>query len=1092
MTRDGADVFLFDSGFKSDELKLKCGWRRLPFKDLSVPECLNLIRGRNWLKNSLFDANTFNWKPAFGDVEGIRVGVDYAPDFSLEHGHTAFLEQDNAVEPDFSKSRLEYVCPEWGSRLPVTPGQNYSFVAGVGLARAIGFAFIEFHDEQGMTVSKQRLRVNVGHVGGTELSGYAPIRLDARAPATAKTATVGIGIDSYANDQSGITTSYFFWVRPAFGAQERANGMEWSKPPSNIDALIRACSVAKDEVPDIKRCSIDPFSLDEGDNDLEVIESIEGSSIEKLPINIPVSSSRMRIEADGPYISLDYQHPGPINLLVYVDGEIDKVLTHNFADDGGRSLSPSEKYYDNVPHHLAVVDADNLMVLGETFIHIASHTSPWEAFQQYVHGSGEIENDPLSSQRFHSTIEWLRQLSVKDGNHSPQHLSWLQKMIPSLEKVLRIGFGNNRNFPVLRFPEVEKPDISIVVPVHNKFAVTYHCLAGLLLSFNDASYEVIVVDDGSKDRTKDLEKYVEGIKIHRNSSATGFVRACNAGAELAEGDYVFFLNNDTELTYRALDELVDTFKSFDNVGAVGSKLLFANGRLQEAGGIVWSSGNPWNYGRGESAKDPRFNYARDADYLTGAALMITKELFDQLEGFSSEFAPGYFEDTDLCFKVRAAGYRTVYQPLSQVIHFEGQTSGTSTSGSGMKRYQEINRPKFKRKWSHVFRTHGEEGHEPQAEKDRYIVGRILMIDAETPRPDNDAGSYAAIQEMKLLQSFGYKVTFLPTNLAYMDRYTESLQRMGIETLFHPFCLSTREFLQERGHEFDAVYITRYYVAQQNLEMVKEYAPQAKLLMCNADLHFLRQMRAAVIKTGDAAKAEIEAAMRVRDDEIAMMSAMDVTLSYNDVEHSVIFSHAPEAAKVVKAPWVAEVQPTPASFKEREGICFLGGYGHPPNREAAMYFVDMVMPELTKRIPDAKFYVYGSRMPEDMKSLKINNVEFVGFCEDLFEMYNQHRLFVAPLMTGAGIKGKLISALGHGLPTVASPIAAEGTKLRHGLDCMIAETVDEWIDCVAEAYTNQGKWESLSKASLDYVKMEHSFEKGRNTMQRALEAANLIV
>ncbi len=230
-----------------------------------------------------------------------------------------------------------------------------------------------------------------------------------------------------------------------------------------------------------------------------------------------------------------------------------------------------------------------------------------------------------------------------------------------LHDILAEGFDRPRKqFRPLLFPQVDAPDVSIVIPVHNKFDVTYACLAALLFAATKASFEVIVVDDGSSDTTLRLEDIAPGVVVVRNDPALGFVGACNAGAERARGRYIVFLNNDTEPTAHWLDELLFAFQSFDGVGLAGARLIYPNGLLQEAGGIVWGSGDPWNYGRGGNPHDPRFSYSRICDYVSGAALMIPAELWKELGGFSRDFMPAYFEDTDLAFKVKEKGLKVVY------------------------------------------------------------------------------------------------------------------------------------------------------------------------------------------------------------------------------------------------------------------------------------------------------------------------------------------------------------------------------------------------------------------------------------------------
>jgi GT2 family glycosyltransferase len=637
----------------------------------------------------------------------------------------------------------------------------------------------------------------------------------------------------------------------------------------------------------------------------------------------------------------------------------------------------------------------------------------------------------------------------------------------------------------IAFPDVSDPKVSVIIPAHNKINVTYYGLCALLLAYNRASFEVIVVDDASTDETAELEQLVSGIKVIHNTAAQRFIRACNAGVAEARGEYVVLLNNDTEPTVGWLDALIDAFQRFDNVGLAGSKLLYPDGRLQDAGGIIWGTGNPWNYGNRANPWDPRFCYARQADYLSGAAMMTTRAIWDHVGGLSSYLEPMYFEDTDFAFKVREAGFKTWFVPESVVYHFEGMTSGTDTS-SGFKRYQEVNRPKFKRRWARDFAGFGSEGENPDLEKDRGIVGRVLFIDYTTPREDRDAGSYAARREIELVQSLGYKVTFVPQNLAHFGSYTDELQRNGVEVVTAPFVLSLAEFLEKRAAEFDAVYITRYYVAQDTIHLIREHAPRAKIILNTADLHFLRELRAA-LSTNDASRL---AAMRsVREQELEMMKAADVVLSYNEVEHSVIASHTDGQARVMTCPWVVDIPAIVPPLDARRGLSFLGSFNHHPNSEGVKWFCSEVMPHLDGT--GTQLSIYGSGMNEDIMALASDVVDPVGFVQDLADVYDRHRIFIAPLLSGAGIKGKVLSAIAHGIPTILTPVAAEGIGLRSGHDCMIVQTPEEWATAIMRLSEDDILWASMSDAARAYAAERFSFAAGREKMRAAFEAVDLF-
>ena len=304
---------------------------------------------------------------------------------------------------------------------------------------------------------------------------------------------------------------------------------------------------------------------------------------------------------------------------------------------------------------------------------------------------------------------------------------------------------------------------------------------------------------------------MENLRVVRNEHNLGFVKTNNKAVKQAKGRYICLLNNDTEVTSGWIDEALSMFELMNDVGAVGCKLIYPDGSLQEAGGIVWGTGVPWNYGKNRNASHPSYNYTRDADYLSAAALFVQKTVWEEVGGFSEEFAPAYYEDTDLAFKIRDAGYRTLYCPTSEVVHFEGKSNGTSTK-SGIKKYQEINSSTFREKWFMEYKTHGDEGVAPRLEVDRASNFRVLVLDADTPRRNTDAGSYAAFQEMMLMMELGCKLTFVPANFAHMGVHTEYLQKLGVETVYYPFYQSMEQFLKTRGTEFDAVYICLLYTS----------------------------------------------------------------------------------------------------------------------------------------------------------------------------------------------------------------------------------------------------------------------------------------
>lgn len=757
------------------------------------------------------------------------------------------------------------------------------------------------------------------------------------------------------------------------------------------------------------------------------------------------------------------------------------------ASDAGRlrfRIPLPGQMFDGRPHAFTIHRISDGALLQSTSLIMPHVVASEHALLAHARDGMAPRISDMAGYRYDALSRRIEQLGQE-----PLALDALRQVSAIHAALCKGPHAGERHYGPLTFTPHPQPKVSIVIPACNQFHLTYHCLASLLLAPNATPFEVILVDDGSTDRTREITQLVSGITCLRNEEPSGFVHACNRGAEAARGDYVVLLNNDTELTPDWLDELLWPFEHFERVGLAGAKLLYPDGRLQEAGGIVWSSANPANYGRGGNPYEPRYNYARQADYLSGACLMVPKALWESIGGLDPVYAPAYFEDTDLAFRIRAQGYKTVYAPLSCVIHFEGGSNGTDVS-SGVKKHQEANRPTFRHRWLDACAGFGKEGVDVDWVKDRHAPLRALVIDMHTPAPDRDAGGYAAVQEMRLLQALGFKCTFVPQNLQWMSRYTEDLQRMGVECLHAPFVTSIAQLLGQRGREFDLVYITRYHVARQHLAAVRESAPQAKVVLMNADLHFLRELRLA-LASGDAHALQV--ARQTRSDELSVMSEVDLVLAYTPVEQAVIQSHNLDATAVARCPWVSPVADAVAPYAQRQGIAFLGGFGHPPNEEAVEWFLLNVWEQLRAELPGVTLHIYGSNAPARLGELvsEHEGVVLEGWIPQVATAYEGCRVFIAPLQSGAGIKGKVIGALAHGVPSVLSPLAAEGIPVADGADALIAAAPADWVRAVARIYREESAWTAMSARALQFARNHYGFEQGVQQMREALRQAGIF-
>jgi len=656
---------------------------------------------------------------------------------------------------------------------------------------------------------------------------------------------------------------------------------------------------------------------------------------------------------------------------------------------------------------------------------------------------------------------------------------------PPVHLVLTLGTLEDSRAPS-SLPASDAPQVSVIIPVHGKLNYTLACLRSIADHGAQAPFEVIVVDDASPDTTAAALSEVAGLRLLRNSSNLGFIASCNAGAAIARGSYLLFLNNDTQVTPGWLDHLLCCLQGEPRCGIAGSRLVYPDGRLQEAGGIVFSNASGWNYGRFESPEDPRFLYRRDVDYVSGASLMIDRALFHQLKGFDNRYAPAYYEDTDLAFAARAAGKRVIYQPESVVIHFEGISSGTDLQ-SGVKQYQLINASKFAEKWANELARQPAVG--SAIESAIFHDGRphILIIDALAPDVTRDSGSLRMINIMRLLRELGWRVTFMADNCMASSKEIAQLGRIGVQTLCKPWSPSLARWLAREKHSLQAVMLSRHYVAAPNLSLVRRTVPHAKIIFDTVDLHFLREMRAAE-HTGN--HAMIRQAQSSRRRELALIRACDVTLVVSPVEQELLSKEVSEA-KVELVSNVHEVFGRRVAFGNRKDIVFVGGFGHPPNIDAVEWLVDDIYPRIRRLRPEIGLHLVGDIPELARPRLAKPGIQIHGKVDELIPWMDGCRVALAPLRYGAGVKGKVNMAMSYGLPVVATSIASEGMRLQDGENILVADDAEAFAAAVLRLYDDESLWTHLSDRSLDNIRQHFSFEAARKALRRALPDVGAI-
>lgn len=635
-------------------------------------------------------------------------------------------------------------------------------------------------------------------------------------------------------------------------------------------------------------------------------------------------------------------------------------------------------------------------------------------------------------------------------------------------------------FAPFALPTALDPHVSIIIPIHGKLAHTLACLRSLARHAPRASFEVIVIDDASPDDSASVLAHIAGMRLLRNETNLGFVASCNAGAAAARGEFLLFLNNDTQVTSGWLDALLRCFSERADCGIAGSRLVYPDGRLQEAGGLVFADGSCWTTGRFESRDAAEFRYRRATDYVSGAALLIRREVFARVGGFDERYAPAYYEDADLAFAVRELGLRVYYEPSSTVIHCEGISAGTNL-GSGMKRHQLINQATFVDKWTAELSRQPAVGTPLERAMRWHSRGRVLVVDAMTPEPARDSGSLRLCAILRLLDQQGWSTCFLPDDGRASSEEIAALGALGCEVLARPQTPALPHWLKRHGRELHAVILCRHTVAGQYADLVRRHAPQATLIFDTVDLHFLREQRAAELSGNATLARQAEASRR---GELALIGHSDVTFVVSSHEQAMLAQLLPKA-RVELLSNIHDVHGCQRSHRERRDLVFIGGYGHPPNSDAIRWIASDILPRLREALPDIRLHVLGD-LPDTLpRELAVAGLELHGRVDDLGPWLESCLASLAPLRFGAGVKGKINMAMSYGVPVVATSMAVEGMQLSDGVDVLVADDAASFVAAVRKLHEDGALWQRLSVNGLGNVQEHFSAATAAATLHRVL-------
>lgn len=1009
------------------------------------------LGGINLLRDADLGSTDLPWRTSGGS--DTRIGRDIAEQWTLRGGHTGYVSTRG-------DARATLVYRDGDSELvPVAPGRRYTCRGLFGLHRCRAVLRVDLLGPDAVLLATREHEIP-RRAGGRNRADYSEATIAFETPRDGAFARLTVETRPTLPADTDAAHLFFTDLSLARPCLEPSLWRHVHLTPREAVAMTGTARLLEVRLPALGL---------HADATVSVQAREGGGDVAGSPARLPSSQDAFRLDAFDGITLAGCLATGPSRLTLLIDGAPAVSVDAGGDQEGGSTVSVRvpDAWLDGAPHLVELVASGSWRPLFAAAEILPALTESWATPDGAGRPVFAPETHALARLRYRSLAAHL------DRSDAP-----VSAQAARCHAILcgRVRPGPDAHLTV---PAVADPAVSILLHGAAEAQAAWRCVAGLLFAVCTTSFEVVLVDPSPAG----LADLVAGIALPPQDG-TGPDRLSRALAR-ARGERVVLLDAAAEVSAGWLDELSDALARFDGAGAVGPKIVTSAGRLAGGGGMVWASGVPEALTFGGNPEDPRANYARPVDWLPATALMARTEDLRALAPALAERDVGAGDGLEISYGLAERGLRIVYAPHAVVavaapdpLHGDGGHSLRAPESS----------PGFRRRWVAAYRNNPPEGTPLASAIDRHGGGRVLFLDLQVPRPDIDAGSYAADQEIRLFQALGFKVTFLAINLQSLGRYAQTLQRRGVEILYAPFAESVEDALARRADAFDLVYMTRYNVARVALPFLRRHQPRAKRILNVADLHFLRELRAGL---ADRSAEAVNRSRVTRDTELALMREVDLTLTYSDVEATVILSHHLDKAKVGRLPWVVAEAPGSTSFAERRDLAFVGSFGHRPNVDAMVAFVRDVMPLVRARLPGVSLHIFGSQMVTAVEQLAAPDVLVRGHAADLDAVFGPARVFVAPLGSGAGLKGKVLAAMAHGCPTILSDIAAEGIGGRDGTDYRLANRPAEWADAIVSLYEDERAWSGVAASARDLVRTRYGFDGGVATLRRALEAIDVF-
>ncbi|WP_321952390.1 methyltransferase domain-containing protein [Paraburkholderia bannensis] len=643
--------------------------------------------------------------------------------------------------------------------------------------------------------------------------------------------------------------------------------------------------------------------------------------------------------------------------------------------------------------------------------------------------------------------------------------------------------------PSVRMPAIPKSSApfeqaaharaTIVVVASGGADVLDRCLAALSAYTTKIPYRVVVV---GASHPQIEARY--GVQALSDRDAGKSLAALRDGVGAIDSEFVVLLSDDLIAHPDWLAAVDEAFVRFPDAAAVSALILDESGRVKAAGASIGEDARLHPNCAGLEPTDPNVNAVMRVACSAPGFVALRKVAWDRISPAFVAEAPFQAGLVSIGLLLADLNENTYSQPFARFTQLPASRStGLATPDVWDDAHQ---RWALRQRYESKFAGSGVHG-------DVVTLAqrpKIVMVDAFVPKPDQDSGSADVYWYLRIFHAFGFQVSFIAAfEQAPVEHYADALRRWGARVQYATDLGSLNRLVIEEAKDAAVVLVQRVIVARHIIEPLRTQAPNARVIFGTVDLHYLREERAAIHARSAQA---LDDALTLRREEIRAVNLSDATIVVSRLESDIVKSFVP-SANVHRIPIPRLPTRSSAGFDERRGVVFVGGFAHLPNIDAVNFLVKEIWPLVRKQLPDAVLTVVGSNVTPEVKALDDakSGVKIVGFVENLDDVLGTARLSIAPLRYGAGIKGKVVSSLLHGLPCVLTKIASEGMGLVDGEEVLEGETAAELADAIVRLHEDAQLWTRIADAGFAAATAEYSVERVAAKLSELLDSVGVI-